>query len=110
MTFFVLTGLIVSCAGENVALKGNYSFNFASSAVDGNRDGVYDHGSCSHTNNELNPWWRLDLLKQHKVFSVTVTNSQNAVPERLSGAEIRIGDSLDNNGNNNPRYFLNDSF
>ncbi|XP_036413788.1 uncharacterized protein LOC118798515 [Colossoma macropomum] len=95
--------------GENVALKGRatqsslYSFNFASSAVDGNRDGVYDHGSCSHTNKELNPWWRLDLLKQHKVFSVTVTNSQNAVPERLSRAEIRIGDSLDNNGNNNPR-------
>ncbi|XP_017559408.1 fucolectin-3-like [Pygocentrus nattereri] len=95
--------------GENVALKGRatqsslHYFNFAFSAVDGNRDGVYEHGSCSHTSNDFSPWWRLDLLKQHKVFSVTVTNSQNAFPERLSGAEIRIGDSLDNNGNNNAR-------
>ncbi|KAG9283883.1 hypothetical protein AMEX_G2719 [Astyanax mexicanus] len=95
--------------GENVALKSRatqsslYANNFASSAIDGNRDGVYAHGSCSHTDNQLSPWWRLDLLKPHKVFSITVTNSINAVPLRLNGAEIRIGDSLENNGNNNPR-------
>ncbi|KAF7650900.1 hypothetical protein LDENG_00119230 [Lucifuga dentata] len=31
------------------------------------------------------------------------------LPERLIEAEIRIGDSLDNNGNNNPRYFMDRS-
>ncbi|KAL6462448.1 hypothetical protein MHYP_G00288700 [Metynnis hypsauchen] len=80
--------------GENVALKGRatqsslHCFNFVSNAVDGNRDSVYDHGSCSHTNNDFSPWWRLDLLKHHKEFSVTITNSQNAIPERLSGTDI----------------------
>lgn len=95
--------------GENVALIGKatqsflYGNGFASNANDGNKDGVYTHGSCTHTHKTLNPWWRLDLLKRHKVFSVVITNTLDNLPERLNGAEIRIGDNLDNNGNNNPR-------
>ncbi|KAI4889442.1 hypothetical protein NFI96_021255, partial [Prochilodus magdalenae] len=101
--------LTVSFSGENVALGGAatqsslYSSAFASAAIDGNRDGVFSHGSCTHTSNDHSPWWRLDLLKQHKVFSIVIVNRQDGVPERLNGAEIRIGDSLNNNGNNNPR-------
>lgn len=65
---------------------------------------VPTYGTKLHAfNKELNPWWRLDLGKTHKVFSVNVTNRGDGFPERLNGAEIRIGDSLDNNGNNNPR-------
>uniref|UniRef100_A0A3B1JIF4 Si:ch211-215k15.4 n=1 Tax=Astyanax mexicanus TaxID=7994 RepID=A0A3B1JIF4_ASTMX len=95
--------------GENVALKGRatqsslYANGFPFTAIDGNQDGVYAHGSCSHTQDDLSPWWRLDLLKRHKVFSITVINTSDNIPERLNGAEIRIGDSLENNGNNNPR-------
>ncbi|TRY60747.1 hypothetical protein DNTS_029606 [Danionella cerebrum] len=93
----------------NVALKSRatqsslYGNGFAFNAVDGNKDGVYGHGSCTHTQQEINPWWRLDLLKKHKVFTVVITNTLDSIPERLNGAEIRIGSSLDNNGNNNPR-------
>ncbi|KAL6462442.1 hypothetical protein MHYP_G00288640 [Metynnis hypsauchen] len=96
-------------SGENVALNGKatqsslYGTGFPSTAIDGNRDGVYADGSCTHTQDDLSPWWRLDLLKKHKVFSITVVNRVDTVPHRLNGAEIRIGDSLDNNGNNNPR-------
>ncbi|XP_056122174.1 fucolectin-5-like [Rhinichthys klamathensis goyatoka] len=95
--------------GENVALGGVatqssvHSYNFASNAIDGNRNGVYSRGSCSCTSAEVNPWWRLNLLKRHKVFSVVITNTLDSVPTRLNGAEIRIGNSLDNNGNDNPR-------
>ncbi|XP_068613313.1 fucolectin-5-like [Brachionichthys hirsutus] len=94
--------------GENLALQGKasqsslFSYGFAHSAIDGNPDSSWEAGSCSHTNNDINPWWRLDLRKTHKVFSVTVTIA-DANPERLQGAEIRIGDSLENNGNDNPR-------
>ncbi|ROL41363.1 Fucolectin-5, partial [Anabarilius grahami] len=95
--------------GENVALGGVaaqsslYGNGFAFNAIDGNKDGVYSHGSCTHNMDDLNPWWRLDLLKRHNVFSVVITNRADAVPERINGAEIRIGNSLDNNGNDNPR-------
>ncbi|XP_044065513.1 fucolectin-3-like [Siniperca chuatsi] len=94
--------------GENLALQGKatqsslFSFGAAYNAIDGNRASKWEDGSCSHTNNNINPWWRLDLRKTHKVFSVKITNT-DADPERLNGAEIRIGDSLENNGNNNTR-------
>ncbi|XP_068179810.1 uncharacterized protein [Antennarius striatus] len=94
--------------GENLALQGKAcqsSFRehgFAYNAIDGNPNSRWKDGSCSHTNNDISPWWRLDLRKTHKVFSVNVTNV-DVNPERLQGAEIRIGDSLENNGNDNPR-------
>ncbi|XP_063735000.1 fucolectin-7-like [Eleginops maclovinus] len=94
--------------GENLALQGKasqssvYMFGFASNAIDGNPDSNWEDGSCTHTKNSISPWWRLDLRKTHKVFSVKVTN-RDEIPERLNGAEIRIGDSLENFGNNNPR-------
>ncbi|KAM9353560.1 uncharacterized protein ABDE67_005946 [Symphorus nematophorus] len=94
--------------GENLALQGKatqsslYEFGFAYNAIDGNHGSNWEHGSCTHTSNDINPWWRLDLRKTHKVFSVKIRNI-DADPERLNGAEIRIGDSLENSGNDNPR-------
>uniref|UniRef100_UPI0037E79A17 uncharacterized protein n=1 Tax=Semicossyphus pulcher TaxID=241346 RepID=UPI0037E79A17 len=94
--------------GENLALQGQasqsslHSIGIAYNAIDGNRASNWAEGSCSHTANQLNSWWRLDLGKTHKVFSVNITNYRNH-PVWLNGAELRIGDSLDNNGNNNPR-------
>ncbi|XP_063045207.1 fucolectin-4-like [Engraulis encrasicolus] len=95
--------------GENVALRGKatqshlHLLGFAYNAIDGNRDGIWGHGSCSCTEAHLNPWWRVDLLQTHKVFSVIITNRLDGYTTRLNGAEIRIGNSLDNNGINNPR-------
>ncbi|KAG9332057.1 hypothetical protein JZ751_016190, partial [Albula glossodonta] len=74
----------------------------ASLAVDGNRSPVYGQKSCTHTSNRANPWWRVDLLKPHRIFSVTITNRKDCCASRINGAQIRIGNSLENNGNNNP--------
>uniref|UniRef100_A0A3P9Q8E9 Si:ch211-215k15.4 n=1 Tax=Poecilia reticulata TaxID=8081 RepID=A0A3P9Q8E9_POERE len=93
---------------ENVAVYGKasqstvYPGAFAYYAIDGYREGRFSQGSCSATNNDFNPWWRLDLGRTHKVFNINITNRVE-YPTRIDGAEIRIGDSLDNNGNNNPR-------
>ncbi|RXN04504.1 hypothetical protein ROHU_034004 [Labeo rohita] len=51
---------------------------------------------------EKNPWWRLDLLDNYYISTVTITNRADCCSERINGAEIRIGNSLENNGNNNP--------
>ncbi|XP_042345201.1 fucolectin-4-like [Plectropomus leopardus] len=94
--------------GQNLALQGKatqsslHSIGIANNAIDGDRATVWSRASCSHTTSQLNPWWRLDLGKTHKVFSVNITNYINANLQ-LVGAEIRIGDSPENNGNNNPR-------
>ncbi|XP_028673639.1 fucolectin-4-like [Erpetoichthys calabaricus] len=115
----ILISVIISLCGasddscpevDNVALYGratmsqSYSFlGLASNAIDGNRDGTYIHGSCAHTANHLNPWWRVDLLKSYKVKLIVLTSREDCCPEQINGAEILIGDSLKNDGNINPR-------
>ncbi|XP_048057043.1 uncharacterized protein LOC125274682 [Megalobrama amblycephala] len=70
-------------------------------AVDGNRNSDYHHGSCSHTNGDKDPWWRVDLLNVYKITRVSITNRGDCCAERINGAQIRIGNSLQNNGNSN---------
>ncbi|KAA8591583.1 hypothetical protein FQN60_016957, partial [Etheostoma spectabile] len=72
-------------------------------AIDGNRASIYGQDSCTHTQNDVKPWWRLDLLKTFKINTVTITNRKDCCHDRINGAEIRIGNSLNDNGNDNPR-------
>ncbi|XP_026104641.1 fucolectin-4-like, partial [Carassius auratus] len=95
---------------ENLALKGtavqsstlSYTYG-AANAIDGIRYAPGVASSCSHTDIQLSPWWRLDLLDSYKISKVTVTNRADGYLEQTAGVEIRIGNSLENNGNNNPR-------
>ncbi|NP_001297821.1 fucolectin isoform X1 [Esox lucius] len=117
MLFLLVTllGLTASagahCHKVNVALAGKatqsnqyeHIFAHASNAIDGNRNPNYYDGSCSHTRQQTNSWWRVDLLQSHHINSVVITNRGDCCETRIYGAEIRIGDSLDNNGINNPR-------
>ncbi|XP_075125783.1 fucolectin-like [Leptodactylus fuscus] len=102
---------------RNVALQGratqssihrnsetnNGYLGMAINAIDGNRDSNLLHGSCSHTNRQLSPWWRVDLLRSYRIGHITITNRGDSFGYRLVGALILVGDSLVNNGNNNPR-------
>ncbi|KAM6936361.1 uncharacterized protein PEZ65_006499 [Lycodopsis pacificus] len=92
--------------GENLAIQGKatqsslHAAGMAYYAIDGNR--ATNQASCAYTNQDFNPWWRVDLGKTHKVFSVNITNYIDPKLQ-LVGAEIRIGNSLENSGNSNPR-------
>ncbi|XP_064197192.1 fucolectin-6-like [Anguilla rostrata] len=99
---------------ENVALRGKATqldqlqgkwdaFSHASNAIDGNRDSYFFHGSCSHSAIGPNRWWRVDLLQEYQITSVTITNRGDCCGERISGARILIGKHLKNNGINNPQ-------
>ncbi|KAI4811411.1 hypothetical protein KUCAC02_014321 [Chaenocephalus aceratus] len=76
---------------QNVAMRGKatqsnrYEFGFASNAIDGNRDNHFFSGSCSHTDKESNPWWRVDLLEPYVVTSVIISNRGDCCSERLWG-------------------------
>uniref|UniRef100_A0A8C6V1W1 Fucolectin tachylectin-4 pentraxin-1 domain-containing protein n=1 Tax=Neogobius melanostomus TaxID=47308 RepID=A0A8C6V1W1_9GOBI len=94
----------------NVALRGkatqsdqyNSEYSAAYNAIDGNRDSNYNHGSCAVTKQQINPWWRVDLLEPYIITSITITNRGDCCPERLNGAEIHVGNSLLGDGNYNP--------
>uniref|UniRef100_A0A8B9H147 Fucolectin tachylectin-4 pentraxin-1 domain-containing protein n=1 Tax=Astyanax mexicanus TaxID=7994 RepID=A0A8B9H147_ASTMX len=72
-------------------------------AIDGNHNSYFPDASCTHTTAQSNPWWRVDLLYKYKITSITITNRGDCCAERLNGAEIRVGNSLYNNGNSNTR-------
>ncbi|KAJ8007601.1 hypothetical protein DPEC_G00095720 [Dallia pectoralis] len=109
--FYVLLLVVTRGLSErlNVALNGVAALSSrfkgveASKAIDGDRTSHYCSGSCTSTLKETNPWWRVDLREVYRVSTVSLTNRQDCCSERLDGAEIRIGNSLENNGLNNPR-------
>ncbi|KAL0189900.1 hypothetical protein M9458_016999, partial [Cirrhinus mrigala] len=79
-----------------------FEYYRADRAIDGVKYAPGVASFCTHSWNERNPWWRLDLLDSYSITTVTITNRADCCTERLNGAEIRIGNSLENNGNNNP--------
>ncbi|ROL29809.1 Fucolectin-1, partial [Anabarilius grahami] len=86
-------------ASQSSTSSGSWS---AEMAIDSNRGLQQLNTSCSSTLNETNPWWRLDLRDVYRVSKVVVTNRNDCCAEQINGAEIRIGNSLENNGSNNP--------
>lgn len=67
-------------------------------AVDGNRAAIYRDASCTHTEKQTNPWWRVDLGSSMSIGLVKVTNRADCCANRLRNVEIRIG-----NTDNNPK-------
>ncbi|XP_078584680.1 myeloperoxidase-like [Branchiostoma floridae x Branchiostoma japonicum] len=64
-------------------------------AVDGNTDGDFHSGSCTHTNRPGNrrPWWRVDLGTAQAIGNVVVFNRQDCCSERLNNFQVHVGDS-----------------
>ncbi|XP_068135076.1 fucolectin-like [Hyperolius riggenbachi] len=110
--FTLLCMLVDSKEEENVALRGRATMSStyipdgplsaAINAIDGNQDSTFSHASCVTTDIEDYPWWRVDLLESHTISRITITHRKGCCSS-FSGAEILIGDSLANNGNNNAR-------
>ncbi|XP_078692157.1 fucolectin-like [Branchiostoma floridae x Branchiostoma belcheri] len=65
----------------------------AGRAVDGNTDADFDSRSCTHTRNEANPSWWVDLGVSFHIKTVVIFNRQDCCKERLNPFNIHIGDS-----------------
>ena len=57
-------------------------------AVDGNTSGLWSDGSLTHTNGEVRPWWRVDLLGRRRVEKVDIWNRTDCCGERLTDFSI----------------------
>ncbi|XP_052459321.1 uncharacterized protein LOC128017801 [Carassius gibelio] len=88
--------------GRYVTQSSTFGNWISQQAIDFNPGFKQPSSACSSTNSETNPWWRVDLRYIYKVSIVVITNRLDCCPERINGGEIRIGNSLENNGNNNP--------
>uniref|UniRef100_A0A3Q4MIW7 Fucolectin tachylectin-4 pentraxin-1 domain-containing protein n=1 Tax=Neolamprologus brichardi TaxID=32507 RepID=A0A3Q4MIW7_NEOBR len=105
LSVFINTYIFCNHLGQllyNLALKQKAvqsstsgTVGIAGKAVDGNRDTNYQSGSCTLTNAESDPWWRVDLVNVYTIRTVMITNRQD-LENGLDGAEIWIGNSTTN--------------
>ncbi len=90
----------VMSGGANLALKGKASQSStafdgpANLAIDGNTNGEYEDGkSVTHTEQQDNPWWEVDLGGAKPIDSVVVWNrTDNGLQERMNGVRIVVLD------------------
>ncbi|XDV19484.1 hypothetical protein PO909_024949, partial [Leuciscus waleckii] len=81
----------VNAAGWGTASQSTLYYDwYPQNALDGRPT------TCSHTQSQSNPWWKLDLLKVYSVNRVVITNRPDCCNERINGAEIRIGSDSSN--------------
>lgn len=68
----------------------------ASRAVDGNGDGYWNNGSVTHTNNEAQAWWQVDLQSVQAIGDVVLYNRRDCCLERLSNFKVRVSNDQTN--------------
>lgn len=81
----------INYAYRKKATQSSVAYNgVAGNAVDGNRDPDYDGNSCTHTSNDYEAWWMVDLGQSVPVYKVFIVNRINH-GERLHDFQILIG-------------------
>jgi hypothetical protein len=93
-------GTLVASTGSNVAVgktatqSSNLGTNTpAALAVDGNTDGNYFDGSVSHTLQETNAWWQVDLGSPATVNSIVIWNRTDCCGDRLADYWVFVSDT-----------------
>jgi len=86
----------------NIALDGiaqqsstDYSGD-ASRAIDSNTDGRYSNSSVTHTNNESNAWWEVELEEISQIDQVVIFNrTDSCCTSRLADFSVSVLDEND---------------
>jgi len=64
-------------------------------AVDGNTNGDWGGGSCTHTQNGETEWWQVDLGASTPVATVNLYHRTNCCQDRLGGAVVTVSATAD---------------
>jgi hypothetical protein len=84
----------------NIALGGSASQSStgwggsANRAIDGNTSGNYGHGSSTHTNNDSNAWWEVDLGQMSYIDDIVLWNRTGCCSYRLNYFNILLDNVL----------------
>merc|ERR1719313_436756 len=62
----------------------------ASRAVDGNTNGAYGGGTCTHTQAGDPEWWQVDLGASYHVMDFSIYHRTDCCQDRLVGATITV--------------------
>ncbi|XP_070538276.1 uncharacterized protein [Ptychodera flava] len=78
---------------QKATQSSTFAYGSAVKAVDGDNSNNYNDRSCTQTQKEYQPWWKVDLGGEFEIYSVIVTNRADCCGDRLHGAVVRIGNS-----------------
>ncbi len=65
----------------------------SSRGVDGNTNGNWGDNSVTHTNNEHQPWWQVDLGSVQQIGTVRLWNRTDCCSDRLSNFHVLVSDN-----------------
>ena len=65
----------------------------AKNAIDGNTEQDFNKGSVSHTNEQTDPWFVVDLGEEKDISTIKVFNRGDCCGDRLVGATVEIVDA-----------------
>jgi murein DD-endopeptidase MepM/ murein hydrolase activator NlpD len=87
-------GVVNLAFNKSATQSSNYmtSLGLAPNAVDGNTDGIFTNKSVTHTQNELQSWWQVDLGKISNIHYINVWNRTDCCGERLSNFYVLVSD------------------
>lgn len=100
--FLHLAEVEVYSRGRNIAPEGKASqssTDFGGPAArgnDGNTDGVYANNSVTHTAQQNDPWWEVDLGSSRPIDRIVVFNRLDNVQARLDGYVVSVLDGQRN--------------
>lgn len=60
-------------------------------AVDGITNGIYNQHSVTHTKNDDNSWWRVDLGYEYDLNEIKIFNRTDCCINRLNSAKLYVG-------------------
>ncbi len=78
--------------GGKASQSSNYTDTTPERAIDGNIEGKFDQGSVTHTNEETNPWWLVDLGDTQDIGKIVIHNRADCCGDRLKDAVVEIID------------------
>ncbi|NMO22241.1 Vps62-related protein [Pyxidicoccus fallax] len=64
----------------------------ASLAVDGSINGSFGAGSVTHTNQQAQPWWQVDLQGSYPLSTVVLHNRTDCCSDRLQNFRVRVSE------------------
>ncbi|XP_070537889.1 uncharacterized protein [Ptychodera flava] len=84
---------------QKASQSSTFAYGSAMKAVDGDKSNNYNERTCTHTQKEYQPWWKVDLGGEYEIDKVIITNRADCCDDRLSGAVVRVGndDVIENN-------------
>lgn len=65
----------------------------AGRAADGNTDGHFNSNSITHTGNDPQAWWEVDLGQLRQINTIKLWNRTDCCPERLSNFYVIVSDT-----------------